>query len=54
MSNFNQYLMAKNLGNYKKFAQIGQCTQDIAKTRFRAPEGALEAPNNALAPPNEV
>ena len=29
-------------------------TRDIVKTRFRAPEGALEAPNHALAPQNEV
>ena len=29
-------------------------TRDIAKTSFGAPGEALEAPNHALTPPNEV
>ena len=47
--------MVKNLGNKKKFAQIGQFIREILqKNSFGAPGEALEAPNHALAPPNEV
>ena len=54
MGGFNRFIMAKNLGKKKVCSNRSIYTRDIAKTSFGAPEGALEAPNHALAPPNEV
>ena len=55
LSGFNRFLMAKNLDNNKKVSSNqSMYARDIAKTRFRAPEGALGAPNHTLAPLNEA
>ena len=34
---FNRFLMAKNLGNNKKFAQIGQCIREISRKPVLGP-----------------
>ena len=55
LSGFNRFLMAKNLDNNKRVSSNqSMYARDIAKTRFRAPEGALGAPNHTLAPLNEA
>ena len=46
---------SKNIGNKKKFAQIGQCILKISQKTVSGPRwGALGAPYHALAPANEV
>ena len=37
LSGFNRFPMAKNLGNKKKFAQIGQCIREISRKPVLGP-----------------
>ena len=41
LSGFNRFLMAKNLGNKKKFAQIGQCIREISRKPVSGPPRGL-------------
>ena len=46
--------MAKNLDKKKCLLKSVNLYARYRENQFRAAEGALEAPNHALAPPNEV
>ena len=43
LSGFNRFLMAKNLGNKKKFAQIGQYIHEIFQKPFSGTLGGPRA-----------
>ena len=43
LSGFNRFPMAKNLGNKKKFAQIGQCIREISQKPFSGTQGGSGA-----------
>ena len=44
LSGFNRFPMAKNLGNKKKFAQIGQQTTEILENKVSGSSGGPGGP----------